>query len=393
MQTGDSRVRRGLVRLLRGAAFASIFTLTGAAQAEEPRVGEGQFSSPAPRAGGSCSANASLFGPGNWPPACWRPYGAKSPFNRSLGANPKIARRSHRMVRGTLRSKEIQSLIAGHPHRSPNDYGHPVYYADSNDPVYTVRCVQWVDSCEVHGMRVRIPSSAVPAGGTDAHMTVVNAASDWEYDFWDVRTTTLSPLGGTIQIGHGGRTRWGVRGATGLGSNATAAHFGLSGGVIRAEEWEGATLRNGPIRHALFATVSCTNGHAVYPAARGTSGTVCSHRRKTAPPLGTRYQLDMSFAQIDALGAPAWKSSILKTLARYGMIVGDTGGGGGNAFGLMAESDTQYTALGYPGRFAALGTAWGVPQYGGAYVFDFASGVRWLKRLRVVRPCVSSGAC
>jgi hypothetical protein len=224
-------------------------------------------------------------------------------------------------------------------------------------------------------------------------MAVVDAASGWEYDFWEVRTAPLPFLGGSIEIGHGGRTRWGTRRAEGLGSNATAAHFGLAGGVIRAEEWEGAASRNVPIKHALFATVSCTNGLAVYPAARGTSGAVCGRKRKAAPPLGTRYQLKMTDAQIGAMGAPPWKTAILKTLASYGMIVGDTFGGDSHSFGLLAESDTQYTALGYPGRFAALGGAWGAPEYRGAYVFDFASGVEWRKRLRVVRPCVSRGAC
>jgi hypothetical protein len=167
----------------------------------------------------------------------------------------------------------------------------------------------------------------------------------------------------------------------------------LSAGVIRAEEWEDAAIRNGPMKHALFAAVSCTNGRSVYPAAQGTRGTVCDHGRDSAPPLGTRYMLKMSDAQIDAQQFPAWKSAILKTLARYGMIVGDTIGGNRHAFGLVTESDIQYTALGQPGRFAELGRAWGAPQYEGGYVFDFASGVGWRDRLRVVRPCVSRGTC
>jgi len=224
-------------------------------------------------------------------------------------------------------------------------------------------------------------------------MAVIDAASGWEYDFWQVRTAPLPQFGGTIQVGHGGRTPWGTPHADGLGSHATAAHIALSAGVVRAEEWEAAALRDGAIQHALFAGVSCTNGGSVFPAAANTRGTVCERGRKQAPPLGARYQLEMSNSQIDALGFPAWKSAILKTLARYGMIVGDTFGGNRHAFGLVAESDTQYTALGQSGRFAELGRAWGAPTYEGAYVFDIASGVGWLKHLRVVRPCVSSGKC
>lgn len=382
---GETTCGLGRSQLLLGLALAAlaVFTPAGATASEGD----------ARRAGGSCAADPSLFSSGTWPPGCWRPYGPDSPFNRSLGASPKIASDSARIVRGTMNSKTVQAFVVGHPHRSPDDFAHPVYYADAADPLYTVYCVRWVRHCEVHGMRLRIPSSALPAGGTDAHMAVVDAAAKLEYDFWDVRTAPLSPLGGAIFIGHGGRTHWGTPNSHGLGSNATAAHFGLSAGVVRAEEWEGAAARNEPIKHALFAGVSCTNGDSVYPAAPNTRGTVCTQRRAEAPPLGTRYQLDMSFDRIDSLQLPAWKSAIFKTLSRYGMIVGDTFGGDRHAFGLVAESDTQYTALGHSGRFAALGRAWGASTYERAYVFDLASGVGWSKHLRVVRPCVSSGAC
>ena len=392
---GVARRRRGLARLLVGLALGAFFTLPGGASAADARAGGPGDPAPAvPRGAETCpTPDPSVLSSGTWPPACWRPYGEKSPFNRSLGRKSKIHKRSSQIVGGTLDSKTVQGFVVGHPHRSSSDFGHPVYYSDWLDPLYTVRCVRWVHRCEVHGKQVHIPSNALPAGGSDAHMAVIDAAAHWEYDFWEVRTVPLSPLGGLIYVGHGGRTPWGTRDADGLGSNATAAHFGLSAGVIRAEEWEGAALRNGPIRHAIFAGVSCTNGDSVYPAAPDTRGTVCDQGRESAPSLGTRYQLKMSDAQIDALKVPTWKSAILKTLARYGMIVGDTFGGNQHAFGLVAESDTQYTALGQSGRFAELGRAWGAPTYEGAYVFDIASGVGWREHLRVVRPCVSRGTC
>ena len=374
---GEGRPRRRLRLLVVGLIVASALALAA----------------PAISAGAPCSANPASFDAGSWPPACWRPYGSASPFNRPLGRDPRVERGSKRIVRGTLNEKRVQRIIVGHPRRSPGDFGHPIYYADRADPLYTIRCVRWVQGCEVHGMKIRIPSKALPAGGSDAHMAVIDAASHWEYDLWEVRTAPLPSLGGTVWVGHGGRTRWGTPDSTGLHSNATAAHFGLSAGVIRAEEWAAAASRNGAIRHALFAGVSCTNGRSVYPAAPGTNGTVCEHGRKAAPPLGARYQLDMTNAQIDALRAPAWKSALLKTLARYGMIVGDTFGGSQHAFGIVSESDTQYTALGYPGRFAALGQAWDAPVYDGGYVFDIAPDVGWRKNLRVVRPCVSRRAC
>ncbi len=347
-----------------------------------------------PQMSTSCAPpGASLFGGGSWPPACWRPYGAESPFNLRLPRKPAVHDRSTRIVRGTLAAHEPQGLLVGHPDGSGHDYGHPVYYSGSLDPVYTIRCVRWVATCEVHGRQVRIPAEALPASGSDAHMAVIDPRSRWEYDLWEVRTVPLPPFGGRITIGHGGRTRWGTANSTGLGSNATAAHFALDAGVIRAEEWAHATAVSGAIEHALFMSVRCTAGRSVYPAAPEATGTVCDRKRNRAPALGARYYLKMKDGQIDALPVPAWKRPILKAMAHYGMIVGDTFGGDRHAFGLGAESDTQYTAFGHPGRYRQLGEAWGVPTYAGAHVFDIGTGVNWRDRLRVVRPCVSRGDC
>ena len=347
------------------------------------------------RASTSCAPpEPSLFGGGSWPAACWRPYGAASPFNLRMPQKPPLHEHSRRIVRGTFAgAPQPEGLLVGHPNGSGHDYGSPVYYSGLLDPVYTIRCVRWVAVCEVHGMKVRIPAEALPASGSDAHMAVIDARSRWEYDFWEVRTVPLPPFGGRIMIGHGGRTRWGTAESDGLGSNATAAHFALDAGVIRAEEWAGATSADGAIEHALVMSVRCTAGRSVYPAARGATGTICDENRKRAPALGARYYLKMTDERIDALPVPPWRRPILKAMARYGMIVGDTFGGERHAFGLGAESDTQYTVFGYRGPYGQFGQAWGVPTYAGAYVFDIGSGVDWRKHLRVVRPCVSRGAC
>jgi len=214
--TGEGRPRRGLRLLLVGLIVASTLALAA----------------PETWAGATCSANPASFDAGSWPPACWRPYGSASPFNRPLGPDPKVERGSERIVRGTLEEKRVQRIIVGYPRRSSHDFGHPIYYGDRADPLYTIRCVRWVRGCEVHGMKIRIPSKALPAGGSDAHMAVIDAASHWEYDLWEVRTAPLPPLGGTVWVGHGGRTRWGTADSTGRHSNATAAHLGVSAGVL-----------------------------------------------------------------------------------------------------------------------------------------------------------------
>jgi hypothetical protein len=327
-------------------------------------------------------------------PACWRPYSASSPFNRSLPDTPRLDADSDAIVSRLTSWGKAQGLIVGHPEGNGEDYGHPVYYASSSDPLYTIHCTEWTSSCAIEGMKVHIPAGAEPAAGEDGHMVVIDQEASWEYDFWQVQTQPLPAAGGTIDVSHGGRTRWGTADATGLGSNATAAHFGLEAGTVRAEEWDSATAAATPIDHALFMSVRCTSGASVYPAAPTSKGLVCPESsRSDAPPIGTHFYLDLSDAEIDALPVPAWKKPILLAMAHYGLFVGDTFGGTSNSFGLAAESDTQYRALGMAPRYAALGKKWDVGTWNGAYVFDIASGVDWAQDLKVVDPCVAAGSC
>jgi hypothetical protein len=346
--------------------------------------------------GGGSLACVARFVPGFWPSGCFKPYGEASPFNRRLPANPPLAPGSAQVVDRLASWGRPQDLIVGHPEGSESDYGHPVYYARPADPVYTIQCARWTDSCDVDGVQVRIPPQALPADGGDGHMTVIDQDSGWEYDLWQVQTVPLPRDGGTVVVSHGGRTRWGTPDADGLGSNATAAHFGLQAGAIRAEEWEAAVARGGAIEHALFMSVKCSGGFSVYPAAPGTTAAPCSRFGDTnqhAPPLGGHFYLDLTEGQIDSLPVPQWKKPILKAMARYGMFVGDTFNYNDASFGLLAESDVQYRAFGHPGRYAQLGRKWGVGTYKGAYVFDVDSGVDWGRHLKLVHPCVARRAC
>jgi hypothetical protein len=126
------------------------------------------------------------------------------------------------------------------------------------------------------------------------------------------------------------------------------------------------------------------NGSFVYPALHG--GARCSGADAAdAPPMGTRFQLAMSDAQIDALAVPSWKKTILRAMAHYGMFVGDTGGGAGP--GLMMESGTGYTSFGAEDPSVTFAKQQGLqPGWHSLYTFDIASGVDWQSALRVVAP-------
>jgi len=279
---------------------------------------------------------------------------------------------------------ETQDLTAGHS-GSSSDWWHPIYHGKATDPTYTVECTRWTSSCEIDGDQVRIPAKAKPASAGDGHMSVIDQQSGIEYDFWQVQSKPAG--GGTIEVSHGGKTE--IAG-DGLGSNATAAHFGLAAGIIRGDE-----ILAGEINHALFSQIKCTSGSAVYPAAPGTSAAACSNfglTNKDAPPLGARIWLAMSDSQIASLAVPAWKKTILRAMADYGLLVGDTMNGN-SSWGIQAESGASYTSFGQKDPWDTVGERAGAPAYNGGYVFDIASGVDWGRYLRVLDPCVSQGSC
>jgi hypothetical protein len=330
--------------------------------------------STSPPPSGDCT---SVFGVGSWPPACWRPFGPNSPFNKTIPDNPRLHPNSSAIVQRMVSLYGGPGKMTAGDADSVYDYSHPLYYPKSTDPVFTLHCYEtsW-GTCPIEGHQIRIPDAARPAGGGDAHLTVIDQASGWEYDLYKVRSKPAG--GGTLEFRWGGRTRLD---GDGLGSNATAAHFGLSAGIIRAQE-----MAAGKIDHALFMVVRCTSGK-VYPAGGG--GAQCADPTN-APSGGMRFQLAYSAAEIDALPVPQWKKTILHALRTYGAYIGDTGGGG---FNFQFESGSTYTSFGQSDKLVdwAAGQP-GVALYNGKYVFDVASGVNW-SRMRVIDPCVAQGTC
>jgi hypothetical protein len=323
------------------------------------------------------------FGAGHWPPSSWRPYSDKSPFNTRFAPGAKALPGSSTMIGQVLRYGPPQDLTAGFS-QTPDDWGHPTYYASSDDPVFTLRTTAGYGRNPIEGARIRVPDRAQAAGGGDAHMTIVQP-DGWEYDLWRVQDKPAG--GGTLSFGWGGRLR--IDGS-GLGNGGTASKFGNLAGVIRAPE-----LAAGRIDHALFVVLRCTgDGTAygsgtrrrandesayVYPATAG--GSPCP-AGTPAPPMGARLRLAMSGAQIKALGRPAWQTAILLALARYGGYVGDTGGDG---VGFMFESSTMYTSLGYPDPLDKVARGAGLRDHGGGrYAFEVGDGVDWARYLQVM---------
>ncbi|MFL5883987.1 MAG: hypothetical protein ACJ77M_02860 [Thermoleophilaceae bacterium] len=333
----------------------------------------------------ACEPRYGSYGPGTWPPACWRPYSNASPFNRPLPLRPRIARGSRAVV-SRLTSWGPPNAFSAGSQDTANDFAHPTYWSRLSDPRYLVRC----RGCPIDGIRIRIPFGARPAAGADHHMTIVAQGAHREYDLWRAH---VNPRRGVVTASGGGRIS--IDGS-GLGAGATAAHFGNLAGIVREQE-----LAAGEIDHALFMVVHCDGGTTVYPAAgRAFPCSAEGSPNRNAPPLGARFQLAMSDDQIRALGLPAWKQAIYTAMAHYGLIVGDTGGGA--SWGLQFESDSTYTSFGYPPALERFGAAnpgdgfngWKANATGGGFTFELDDPrIDWSQELRMVAPCVSAATC
>jgi hypothetical protein len=230
------------------------------------------------------------------------------------------------------------------------------------------------------------PETTDPAkiyDGPDAHLTVVDQAGGWEYDLWKVHTGTVPDPGqgrlGELRFAWGGRVKLDGSGQAFDGrlegepppdpgwGQGTAARVGDLAGRLRAEEFAAAIDREkrgerGLVYHALFLTINCDNGTTVPPARPDVSGGYPCARfksvpkpeeknpdnpwNKNAPPMGTRFRLALTPEQIDEFakppwGMPPWERVLVRTFAKYGAFMADTGAGGA-LFSLEAEAGNQY---------------------------------------------------
>ena len=351
---------------------------------------------------GSASADTSVcgqafgsFSASNFPSACWRPYGSSSPFNRPLPANPTLAPDSASIIANLTANGDNFEGSTGQFAFTSDAGRDGVYYARSADPVITIHCTYYwgpgtcsgANKVNIDGQQIHVPAGAMPQdNGSDAHMTVVDQANQVEYDF---EHAVWSADHQSLNVWSGAEIPAGPNLGTGLGAGGTAAGFSTLAGLITAPE-----LASGTINHALAINLPCTNG-VVYPAAQA-NGLSCSQEQgqtnpRTAAPLGTLLQLDMTDTQIATSGAPAWQQTIMTAMAHYGMYVNDTDGIGN--IELEAQSDISYTSLGGQPLLANY-----IKANGGSY---YAPLKRWIltghfipiNRMRVVSSCFAQGTC
>jgi hypothetical protein len=330
-----------------------------------------------------CSLALGTYSGSSWPPACVPFYASTSFFDTPIPANPAIASNSSTIVGYYASSyngfQGMGTINVGDPNSS-GVYGHPIYFGRATDPLFTLHCLNgalW-GMCSIEGAQVHIPDGAQPAGGTDGHLGVIDQTNGNEYDMWQAQRVAVD--GGQLDCTYGGMSPFVGPGFTVGAGDATAAHANLAAGLIRSEE-----IIAGEIDHVLFGTVACCNGQTVGASKTygGICDTVCTGNQGGA--LGQVYMLDMTDAEIEALGKSPAGTAILKAMAHYGIVDGDE-----NAWGFLLNAVTpsfSRTSVGGVDPIVAWAQAQGLPSDGsGGYTIDYGSGIDWATKLVALAP-------
>lgn len=185
------------------------------------------------------------------------------------------------------------------------------------------------------------PDYAVPAGGSDAEMTIYQPSTDTIWEFWLTRKVGeqwQACWGGRMQNASKNDGRWpGYYGTT-----ATGLPF--LGGQITAEE-----LRRGEIRHVIGIALPELEAANVFSWPAKRSDGANPQKEPNRIPEGLRFRLDPS-VNVDALKMRPAGKVIAKAAQVYGFVVWDYAG----AIGIRAQNPKSYTAAGLPNPYPAL---------------------------------------
>ena len=324
------------------------------------------------------------------------PYGPTSPWNRKISANPTIASYSAAVIAqqfGSSNTQPVRNQEAG-----IWDYGHPVYQAVATDPLVKLVCNQYCSPG--YPTTALIPAKARPAGGSDAHMAVIQPDGT-EIDMWalygvpgrDWQTGDTATAGNVVNCGS---YKTGTGMATAIGS--TAGEACAAAGIIT-----GTDILAGVINHALFIALQCAVG-TQYPTPPSAVTDQCTSG--VGPALGGRLWYDVPDATTNASTAlKPWEKVVLVALHDYGAYLMDDVAGGPSVSGMLflAQSGEQTWAYGQPNPFAGLTAApngWQTLTISGSFEPRLVgadpwtpAGVNFAAHMHWLAPCSAQGTC
>src|SRR5664280_683461 len=185
-----------------------------------------------PHDGGGCASPP--LPAGHWPQDCWHPFSNSSVFYSALPDRSVLVAHSQPALAGPAQHPP-GNLAVSQTGAGP---GEPVFYAHATDPEFTLNCVNDDPGRPDHGcpidtsktgLKLRVPAGATPESNLsivvgqprkyDAHMIIIDENAKWEYDLWQVQSTSswqqvqsnglvvkgLDPAGGKIDFSWGGR--------------------------------------------------------------------------------------------------------------------------------------------------------------------------------------------
>ena len=272
-----------------------------------------------PAAGNGGSDRTPTSDAGSTPSKSWRPFNATSPWNTPIDANAKADPKSTELIADLIASSQWPWITI-----NIETYSIPVYQVDANTPLQTVTVTSvGGQGFNAGSAKVPIPKGALPAEGTDAHLAIVNRATNQEWGMW---STSSTASGWTAEVAAtADLSGTGVRPPTAdapwwMGHGARACGYPLSAGLITLDD-----MQAGAIEHALvIAYPHIRSRYYTSPASTAQAGFSTALPTRGMP-CGARVQLDPTL-DLASLKLSASGKIVARALQKYGAFVGDFSG-------------------------------------------------------------------
>lgn len=281
-------------------------------------------------------------------------------YRRKISAAAAADVLSPAMIRAYFGSDRAGNVVNGlmwhaGPSQAAYSYGRPLYVARLSDPFVTVHCTLY---CAMGDATIRIPALAMPEGGSDHHLAVLEPDGTI-FDAWEMsggppwvfgsgRATAASLAISTVD-----GTAYSDRDiAPGFMRNAATAGGAITpNGIITLAE-----LQAGSIQHELLGIVNCTAVKSWYPPATQTAR-VCTDGR-AAIPNGALLQYIPDGTAIAGSSMSLESKIIARAMHEYGVRISDTSGLGG--LSIQVESQAPFWSYGTgPDPYVAYAIAHG----------------------------------
>lgn len=278
----------------------------------------------------------------------WRPFNDSSPWNTPIAANATVDPNSAQLITDFSTIPDQDAFWI-----NIQDYSVPVYYVDSTTtPMVTVMAGLGGTGFRTGAPKegdtpgsgpAPIPSNAMPAVGTDAHLVVVDKTAGTEWGFfnaaksganWKVDLAATLDLKGTGVRPPDKNTPWWA------GHGPRACGFGLINGLITMDE-----VRAGKIEHALVIAYPHIRSRYYTAPASTAQGTFADAMPNRGIMCGGRMQLDPTL-DVTTLGLSATGLMIARALQKYGALVGDYSGAVSLYADESPEAQTYWKSVG-----------------------------------------------